>query len=791
MDESPGRTRPRTFFLNEQHELAHGEKPSGGSIAKYMGINWADKAQKLSKSLGTVKKELVKSNDPVRDQHYFMLAKPLQVLIKPSKNKKIASPEGTVEKKPDFAQDDSTVFRKLGLDLLRVNSDGSATVHAKPGSFEQLSATSQLLDKVNEREKVRWATIDSFATIPASFRIDQTWFKSLKSTDIADAVVELQPLLGRRDIDAIIRALGEMLKRQAGEAVRAMGKDFSGRQWLRAKIARASLLAIAENFFSVQSLHSPLLSATAHASNPSSRDKARSTRPVEPQPNIETMPSVAVLDTGVPSDHAILRPFRRGQYVGPTSAGAPIGDHGSMVASRIVFGNADANSLQNGTAKPSCRYYDAIVATSAVSIEDKAILPALEAIAATAPDVRVFNLSFDCLETWDTMDPVKKSEYLSLVQDLDNFIFANDIIAVVAAGNSPQNTAPATAYPGHHGDPNWALGPWARSFNSMTCGALVDRLTSGGLAENVGWPSPITKVGLGLCGSPKPDYSAPGGNVNTTYTSYVGHGVWGYNAQGLAEDRSGTSFAAPILAREAAIAFQKLQQVCQSGARPFACTIKSFLALTAEPHSVSGAAKDLADLTLGMGLASSDRISNPLAGSAVLVWQGVLKGPKDIARVQLPIPLAWFKAAEKPTLRLVVAWDSPANSAVTGIWACRKIIARLRTSPDVDAAYGSKNRHASYPLSDRQYDLKKVSEKTSVESDLWLLEFFYEQTADYYAAIDFDPQQRISFSAELYDAGPKRVSPQMALQSLEIASMQRLSVPPAAVGSPVLIKTRA
>ena len=144
----------------------------------------------------------------------------------------------------------------------------------------------------------------------------------------------------------------------------------------------------------------------------------------------------------------------------------------------------------------------------------------------------------------------------------------------------------------------------------MTCGSFVGRLVPGGLVGNLGWPSPFTRVGPGLCGTPKPDFSEHGGNASTTMQFAPGLGVYGLNEAGLWEDQCGTSFAAPILAREAAFAIQLLQKVCISGARPYAVTVKAFLALTATTPQFDGLIKNLADRALGRGQAGVARLAN-------------------------------------------------------------------------------------------------------------------------------------------------------------------------------------
>ena len=58
----------RTFFLNEQHELARGEKDGGGGPPKLGDVNWAAKGHKISKSLHSVRQAVKKSKDPLREQ---------------------------------------------------------------------------------------------------------------------------------------------------------------------------------------------------------------------------------------------------------------------------------------------------------------------------------------------------------------------------------------------------------------------------------------------------------------------------------------------------------------------------------------------------------------------------------------------------------------------------------------------------------------------------------------------------------------------------------------------------
>ncbi len=775
----------RTFYLNEQHELARAEKEGGGRVPKYTGVNWANKGAMISRSLLRIQKQIQDSPDPVKGSHYFLLAEPVHELAKVSTDKQKAV-EGKVLERTNFAEKHSRVFRRLGLDLINVTEDGSAVVHMKPEMMDQLSNTAQALPELGVKDKSRWATIDRFGMIPPKFRVDLDWLATLRAKSITDAVIEFQPLLSRSEIDSLVRALVAVLVRDFGEAVTGTGTDFSGRQWVRGKITRDSLVNIARTFFSVQSLHSPLISMAA-GTPPIKTGRATPAADLD----LTSLPVIGVLDTGVPGDHKVLSRYQRGSYLAPTSAGFSGDPHGTFVSSRVVFGDLDYDtgpppSTPSGTA----RFYDINVAgIRRGDIEDKGVYPALQAVVATAPDVRVFNMSFD-QPPLDLIGPVKRSEALTLVQDLDNFIFQNDILVVVAAGNSQPGLTPSTPYPRHFNDPQWGLGSWSRSFNSLTCGSFVERLSSGGLVTERGWPSPFCRVGPGLCDSFKPDFSANGGNGTPQYRYAPGLGVWGVTPTGAWEDWSGTSFAAPLLARESAFALERLQRVCDRGAQPFAVTVKAFLALTATPPLNDPAVRELAERTLGRGQASARRLNVPSAGTGVMIWQGVLEDDKDIARIQVPIPHAWLEEADQPYLKLIVAWDPPVNAAVKQLWATRDISARLKMHPEAPAQRTARLKaHGSYPLLERIYDLRKIPANLKVEGDSWLVEIEYSQTAEYYPAMTFPPQQRVAFAAELFDIGNTKLSPQSHLQSLSTTqTMTRLSVPPAVARTPVVLK---
>ncbi|MCC6527945.1 MAG: S8 family serine peptidase [Polyangiaceae bacterium] len=790
---------PRTFYLNERHELTPGEVPGGGSLPKYAPVDWGPKAARLHGSLERVRSAVAHSPDPLRDRRYYVVALPEPTVQKLSIDKRLA-PSGTYDAEPRYAAEQSLEFSRLGMDLLDVHGDGRATVHATADRFEHLLATTQRLPEAGARERARWMTLREFDEVPLELKVNDEWLAALQSGVAVDAIIELQPLLSRAECQEVVRAIGAALGHASGGS-RALAEkaDFSGRFWLKARLTRAAIETIAGKFPSVQAIHPPLRSEVDAPTHPRRATPRRDLGPgatVVPRAATAGAPCVAVVDTGVPDNHPYLHQFRRpGGYRLPDAQQPYWGDHGSFVASRLVYGDLDlSGGVPRAMPPGTCTFLDVMVAEDPGHIYDKELLAALDAVVATSPDVRVFNLSFGGKVPIEALDGITRRQRLALLQDLDNFIFARDVLVVVAAGNSVPGAVPATPYPDHLDDPSWRVGTWASGFNTLTCGASVERVVAGGVVTEVGWPSPFTRLGPGLAEAPVPDFGAHGGNGDHNYGHAPGLGVWGCTANGTWEDKSGSSYAAPLLARDAAFLLRDLQAVCPPGVRPFCVTAKAFLALTAERFGLPGRHEKLERRALGLGRRRPLRLVQPLTSSAVFVWQGVVRGTDAVARVEVPIPRVWLRGAGMPTLRVACSWDAPAHAAVQDLWACRRVDVRLRAPGISRAVPVSRSRHRSYPLYVVKFDIdpEKLEEKATtqrINADSWHVEIAYRQTAAYYPGINFAPEQRVALAMELLDESETATSPQAAVQALPVAqTMTRLGILTTPVAVPIRIR---
>lgn len=763
--------KPRNYFLNERHQFAPEESGGGRGPANVVGVDWSNHGQSLKQEIVNLRAARATSIDPSARQRAFVVATPENKVEKVSKPKN--APETTKHHFIQVSGKDAQLIERIGFDLLATTADGSALVHATDELLEQMVHSLEHLDRLGVKEKNKWAHLQNLSEIPISYKTSLDWWGKDKHNSLLECIFDLQPFLSRDEVDAVIEAVRKRL--QGKESLIRIGREFTGRVWLKVRLMPESIVSLVTDYQAIFSIHPPLRAITLGAP-PSESSLPK----VEAPQGASWLPCVAVLDTGIPSDHVLLGQHVRGRMIGDFVDDHRVWDsHGSYVASRVVFGDVECNrGLPNLEPQASCSVYDVRLGEAANRIVPEGLTAAIDKVVSSAPDVRVFNISFDADTDVDGLQGSYRDAWMRKIADLDNQIFSRDILIVVAAGNSDSGIVPVPPYPKNYEDQQWRLRGYPRCFNAITCGGTSDRLNPDGIASEPGAPSPFTRVGPGLAKSPKPDFSAHAGNCPDTYKYQPGSemGVWASNESGLWEDVPGTSFASPLLARDAAKTFAFLQQYCDPQTRPFACLVKACLALHARRVELSPKLKKLADLTLGYGAVHFSEIEQPVSGRATFFWQGIIATEKDQITVELPIPGSWVRAAKAPKLRLFGAWDTPVNHAAESIWACRSVSITLRPA-DGEKTLNSKNGKgcSKYTLVRKEFELPP----TMVNSDVCLMELKYStsQMAPSPGGLIVSSQQRIGIAFELIDEGEDSVSPHQFIQSLPVAeSLNRLSL---------------
>ena len=215
------------------------------------------KGARIRDSIGTIKAHARASRDPLRDKRFFILAAPEETLMRepgPRSTSREPYPEAVrfgTKHAPNFN------FDKLGLNLIAIHDNGTATVHADARKIEQLEAWATGFETMGVRAKSRWASIAEFRVIPLSAKVDAGWLAAMESP--GEACIELQPLLDRHDTNEVIRVIEGIVRQHRGESLERVSSDYSGRAWLAAILSSSTIKEIAESFASVDSIHAPLL----------------------------------------------------------------------------------------------------------------------------------------------------------------------------------------------------------------------------------------------------------------------------------------------------------------------------------------------------------------------------------------------------------------------------------------------------------------------------------------------------------------------------------------------------
>ncbi len=778
---------PRLYFLNERHQLAPTTE-DGGSQPKPVVKEWHSHGKHLQSNIASFRQARKASPDPTAHRRLYILAEGPKSLEKISDSKKAEG--GKLENKINLAGKQSQEISRLGFDLLATTSEGKAIVHATDERIEQMAQSLARLEELRTRDKNRWAHIETLSEIPKEYKTSLKWWGSPSMGTLLRATIDLQPFLTRAEVEMVIKAIRSRL--QDGEKLNRAGMEFSGRSWFSGVLLAKTVVDLAAKFQAIFSVHPPLVAiAAAPPKRPSAKTSSPRSSRQTPQFDFHALPCVAVLDTGVPSEHLLLAPYRRPGYARPDGTSGEVQDaHGSLVASRIVFGDFEHNpDMSKDALIGDCSFFDVRVGNGQSEggdshIDPEAINQAVGIVTGTAPDIRVFNLSIDSKWPLESFEGSHRDAWLRRLEDLDNRAFSEDILFVVAAGNSRAGLVPEPPYPHHFDLPQWRLGAWSRCFNALTCGGASHQNPSDAVAKEDGAPCPFTRAGPGFARSPKPDIAASAGNCGPDYNyqAGTGMGVWCCNDSGLWEDHAGTSFAAPLVSREAARTFTFLQRKCDTGARPFAALVKAVLALHAKrPIDLSRAVEKLAEKTLGYGEVKFEDIESPNSRRAVFLWQGIIGDEGEILNVELPLPGTWVQSAAKPVLRLIVSWDTPVHHAAEHVWACRKVLPTMRPAGNMDALQFKIRTPSGYPLVEKRFELHGDDVRRNLQNrDNCLLELKYttQEMAPYPGLLEFSPQQRVAIAYELFDESEKPVSPHPHIQHLPIAidgTLNRLS----------------
>ncbi|NJO81620.1 MAG: S8 family peptidase [Blastochloris sp.] len=416
-------------------------------------------------------------------------------------------------------------------------------------------------------------------------------------------------------------------------------------------------------------------------------DFAQSPRPTAASPRL------CILDSGVVTNHPLLA-----RHIGDAQAiltqqetAMDRNGHGTMVAGLAVFGDVRA-CYDTQTFHAPLLLYSARVLNDANRFDDeRLIINQLRTAITTFRDdpyhCRVFNLSLGSFAAAIT-DQTRHQNYMA--EALDILARELQVVLVVAAGNHGEavtNDAETAEqilkdYPQFLQHPAARLNDFAMATIPLTVGALAQHAAPAvgrQMAANdlrcpvatADEPAPMTRVGPGIQDTVKPDLVHYGGspifeNHPARIRSDPGTAIMSFSHQPtdtLFAYDTGTSLAAPRVARLVALLEQQLQGILPDGPHP-----NLLRALLVAAATVPAAARtrlapvdpQLVAHVCGYGLPDEDFVLSSWSRQVNLMHQDTLQ-PGDFHVMRIPVPDAFRFARGERRRTVTLAYDPPVN----------------------------------------------------------------------------------------------------------------------------------
>lgn len=510
---------------------------------------------------------------------------------------------------------------------------------------------------------------------------------------VADQLYVLDIELWHRGTDELARAaiqeLRQFIEHQPGQGER-LCDTFSGQLLCLARVmVRGSKLDVLLN-----------LDIVAEAERPpqpvfDNRVVAQATRRDFPAPPLPTPggPGLCVVDSGIVSNHPLLarNVGHEEAVMSSTDSVADEHGHGTMVGGIAVFGDIRA-CFESGVFSSPITLFSARVLNAENRFDDATLIihqmrRVIEIFTVPPYDCHVFNLSLGDNSAWLT----QSSKQSLWAESLDTLAREFNVLFVVSAGNHNRGWSNTTAdaeeilasYPGFLFEPDCGLCEPATAAIPITVGGIADRdipsIPLGRRSEEIlrtiaaiGEPTPTTRIGPGIGGAIKPEFVAPAGNQAFQGFSTIrrvdddrGCAMMSLShepTRQLFAFDTGTSFAAPRVARSAAILWNSVEQYL--GEAPQANLVRAILGSAAQlpptEHNriQEGRTDEEIRRVYGYGVIDEDVVFESADRRVTLLAQGTM--PIDTFAVyEVPAPPEFRAAPGKKQVTVSLAFDPP------------------------------------------------------------------------------------------------------------------------------------
>jgi hypothetical protein len=408
-----------------------------------------------------------------------------------------------------------------------------------------------------------------------------------------------------------------------------------------------------------------------------------------PDPN---GPRLCIVDSGLVANHPLLARNVAGVWseMSSTTSAADEHGHGTMVGGLAVFGSIRACYSTGVFASPIRLFSVRVLDANNRFDDEKLVINQIESAIMhfyRAPhNCRIFNLSVGTAHPAFANGVDRQTVW---AESMDILARKLKVVLVISAGNLLEifgiGTRDAEAlvreYPNHLLTEAARLNDPSTAAIAVTVGSLAEHdvvaLRQGTTANDIvqaiarkDHPSPFTRCGHGVNGAIKPEFVEYGGNAVFTGTGNLrriskeaGTSVMSFSNRPLEQlfrFDVGTSLAAPLVARTAALVWNELHNLLNHDPQPN--LVRAILASAAkvppEIFDLFPGNKDAAFRVAGYGRVSPENALTSSDHRVTMIAEGTI-GIDTFAVYAVPITEEFLRARGKKRIRVALAFDPP------------------------------------------------------------------------------------------------------------------------------------
>lgn len=489
-------------------------------ITEDRGLDHAEHGSKLSQGLMEIMSayDKLKSGDSLSEEDIMVF--------------KLVLPEGeTVAGQQKFIEDE-------GMKINAVKDSRHAIVTSSKSMFERLSGR---VGTYKDQNKLKgYQNIEGFEIYTAEEKQASSLKRYLEQQkDVLTIDIQMM-FIPHLDKDVQSKAVGkleEKIRQVEGKLQRQPYQLSDGTAVIRALVPMSSINNLADD----GAIYRIEQTAFFQIMAPSSLNPFSSALNIDPNMDVDALPVVAVLDTGVefPPELEQLVPI----HWEASSCSGFTHYHGTSVASKVVFSHIGWQ-LTNEHLVPRAKVIDCKIYDQANNAQDVMIERIREAVENFSTLTKIFNLSSNIKR------PIEGDELSIMGYELDVLMSKYKIKFVISAGNHDL-VASCSTLEEILGDDDIRIAEPADAMLGITVGSIVGAHHDSSISK-VNDVAPYSRIGPGFAGFYKPDLVAYGAtqysdrSVPRDPYSIVLAPRGGFLAD------CGTSFTAPVVAGDLA-----------------------------------------------------------------------------------------------------------------------------------------------------------------------------------------------------------------------------------------------